>query len=65
MIKNCYRDIKNSKKVYKAIDASDNNDTKRVVPDIIIHRWGTNLHNLLAIVVKKTSTSDNGEYDYI
>lgn len=38
MIKNCYRDIKNSKKVYKAIDASDNNDTKRVVPDIIIHR---------------------------
>lgn len=58
------RDIENSKKVYKAIDASDNNDMKIVVPDIIIHRRGTNSHNLLAIEVKKTSNSDNGEYDY-
>lgn len=42
----------------------DNDEAVTVFPDIIVHRRGTNDHNLLVVEMKKGSAPGGFDYDY-
>lgn len=43
---------------------NDDDSTRRVYPDIIIHKRGINSRNLLIIEIKKSTNKDLGDYDH-
>ena len=49
----------------EASDLEKEFTNRAVFPDIIIHRRGTNDHNLCIVEVKKSTSSVSYEYDYI
>lgn len=38
-------------------------DAVTVFPDVIVHKRGTSVHNLLVVEIKKASSADNGDFD--
>lgn len=57
ILKDRYEAVKNKEIAGESIDIS-------VYPDIIIHRRGTNNHNLIVIEIKKTTNTDDEALDF-